>query len=988
MDAKSEIILEYPEGYMMQRGGKREMQNKRGVAIAALIAVASLVLLLSGVSAWASVTLYVDDDNAGGTEIGIENAPYGTISKALKEAKAGDTIIVAPGNYNESLTITVNDLRILGPNAGVPAGVNPGDRKGEAIIGRRLDIAANKVVFDGFTVRAAGITVAKGKGKFGSKIVNTLFVGSAGGKAISLKDSNPSVIIENNFFYNWNIGIDSTESRTLSITGNAFWYNTGYGVKLSGSTLSKCSENAFRDNNVGFYAQDVKGELALRSNSFQGNTQWAVENGDKNKPKPLDINARKNWWGDVSGPAWAGPGSGDRISRKVLFYPWLGYDPCGSLEFPALPPAGNSETSVIDETLQSQGVKPGQKNVVVQQVVIKDPATGTASDRYPTDIYTAVIRIDNGRRLLDRISLVVDSNKNGILDPGEDTILAYRTTTSLWQNSVTFGVPGKKLLQVPDKGEVRLFVVVDISPTSANLRNRISTRLVLTAQDGLSSPGSVSSQFSKNSAKAYADTVVAFASGDKEANLIDETKGASIINGQQQAVIQEFVLQDPDGGADITADNWDTRIDTVTVRSTAGSTITAEDIVRMWIVEETDGIPGYSNGDSRVGKILVAGRGIDLELHGARFGEPSQLLVRVNNKEQQRFYIVADFKDTLKDGDWLKTEITVTASDYQTSQKSSDIENPVLIASNGVVMGAASGSGIPQVKGDVNGDGKVDVSDVRLVSRFILKVKGATLTAAQKVAGDVAPPHIPPDTNLDVTDVRWISQAALGLKTLSAKTVNVGPLAMSTPAKLKIDEDGRLNVSGTTSALADLQGRLLFDPAVLHVSEVIGLNGFTVLASTIDNDKGEVRFIVANLSIQPVLGKSMIQFVTSGDPTQAVVDVEVLRDVYARNVPYQFLGLLSDLEFSHVPNPITDVHTARFGVKGAAAALVEAIKVQIFDLSGRLVYEDEEAGASLAWHTDSSFDEYLANGVYLYKLYALVNGEWVASKTKKLAILR
>ena len=88
------------------------------------------------------------------------------------------------------------------------------------------------------------------------------------------------------------------------------------------------------------------------------------------------------------------------------------------------------------------------------------------------------------------------------------------------------------------------------------------------------------------------------------------------------------------------------------------------------------------------------------------------------------------------------------------------------------------------------------------------------------------------------------------------------------------------------------------------------------------------------------------------------------------------------------PNPVTDVHTTTFAVKGAGAAYVSALKVQIYDLAGRLVFEDEVAGASLAWHTDSSYGEYLANGVYLYKLYALVNGEWVVSQTKKLAILR
>jgi len=94
------------------------------------------------------------------------------------------------------------------------------------------------------------------------------------------------------------------------------------------------------------------------------------------------------------------------------------------------------------------------------------------------------------------------------------------------------------------------------------------------------------------------------------------------------------------------------------------------------------------------------------------------------------------------------------------------------------------------------------------------------------------------------------------------------------------------------------------------------------------------------------------------------------------------------LEFGNSPNPIKDVNTTTFSVKGAMAAFVSAIKVQIFDLAGRLVFERETAGASLDWHTDNDYGEYLANGVYLYKMWALVDGRWVVSSTRKLAILR
>jgi hypothetical protein len=97
---------------------------------------------------------------------------------------------------------------------------------------------------------------------------------------------------------------------------------------------------------------------------------------------------------------------------------------------------------------------------------------------------------------------------------------------------------------------------------------------------------------------------------------------------------------------------------------------------------------------------------------------------------------------------------------------------------------------------------------------------------------------------------------------------------------------------------------------------------------------------------------------------------------------------LLGIEFGNSPNPIRDVHTTTFYVQGRGADLVDAIRVQIFDQGGQLVYEATEEGASLDWHTDNDYGEYLANGVYLYRLYVRVNDAWIVSDVRKLAILR
>jgi len=96
----------------------------------------------------------------------------------------------------------------------------------------------------------------------------------------------------------------------------------------------------------------------------------------------------------------------------------------------------------------------------------------------------------------------------------------------------------------------------------------------------------------------------------------------------------------------------------------------------------------------------------------------------------------------------------------------------------------------------------------------------------------------------------------------------------------------------------------------------------------------------------------------------------------------------SQLDVINEPNPVVDVHTTVFKVVGPAAAYVEAMRVKIFDASGRLVYEAEAEGPELVWHTQDLTGAYLANGVYLYRVEVKVAGNWITTEVKKLAICR
>jgi len=88
---------------------------------------------------------------------------------------------------------------------------------------------------------------------------------------------------------------------------------------------------------------------------------------------------------------------------------------------------------------------------------------------------------------------------------------------------------------------------------------------------------------------------------------------------------------------------------------------------------------------------------------------------------------------------------------------------------------------------------------------------------------------------------------------------------------------------------------------------------------------------------------------------------------------------------SNWPNPVTDVHTTTFTVRGEN---VEAMKIQIFSLSGELMYEQQVAGNQLEWHTDNNCGEYLANGVYQYRALVKVGDQWVTTDIHSVVIVR
>jgi hypothetical protein len=92
---------------------------------------------------------------------------------------------------------------------------------------------------------------------------------------------------------------------------------TGLGLEESVLSATGCE---FLRNEVGIFSRLTPAGTTIGHSSFQGNTDFAIDN----ETGPEDITALNNWWGAVGGPQHASNpgGTGDAVTDYVEFDPW------------------------------------------------------------------------------------------------------------------------------------------------------------------------------------------------------------------------------------------------------------------------------------------------------------------------------------------------------------------------------------------------------------------------------------------------------------------------------------------------------------------------------------------------------------------------------------------------------------------------------------------------------------------------------------------
>jgi hypothetical protein len=432
-----------------------------------------------------------------------------------------------------------------------------------------------------------------------------------------------------------------------------------------------------------------------------------------------------------------GPTTTSRIDSATSL-PILNFDaglpvPVGFIRITAA--TGDAETDVVDET-PARTANPGD-SVVLQEFLVSDP--GVSGDAVPdgagTLIRTVTVRKVGGTISSDKILRLRLFRASPRTPPGwdeNDELIAVVNSPDL-ERGVVFGDGGRRLVRVNDNAEERFYVVADLASVGFVDGDTLRTSVEIVARDDKTDPGEISS--------AIETPMPVVASNQLVVKVPPPTLiigSASIVGKAKIPISIRFVPAPGLGELQIGPDGALTFDPTIVqVLNVKG---VGPYIVDSVNIDSIEGRVQFSltlkPGRTALNEGVIAEIEVD-KAPDAPVGES----VRIDIEDMEGIEIVDVFRDAA--GHDLLPDVTP-----------------------GVIT-------IKLIKGDVDGDGVVTVSDARLTARFILGLE--TLSPEQEEAADVAPPL----GVIDATDVRWIAQAATGLRKLEQNASALAPLARS-----------------------------------------------------------------------------------------------------------------------------------------------------------------------------------------------------------------
>lgn len=268
---------------------------------------------------------------------GTSTNPFRTIGKALSRMKAGDTLLIDAGFFNETVVIDLDSVSILGVDSAITVIDPPGDSSQAGLFGifadtqRGILIQNLSVTGANEGIRWVNVDVsairgvrAASNGSHGIHLSGgsdtNLVAGSAthlnGVWGIFLNAVGNVSVVQNAADSNASMGIVLWGGSGHRVTGNAAHQNKGYGIYVSSSSNNIVGNNSVRDNGSGgVVLSDNASSNVVFQNEISGSDTgvWVVAPGGVNtiaknniagnkvnnfyNPTGVPQTVTRNWWG-------------------------------------------------------------------------------------------------------------------------------------------------------------------------------------------------------------------------------------------------------------------------------------------------------------------------------------------------------------------------------------------------------------------------------------------------------------------------------------------------------------------------------------------------------------------------------------------------------------------------------------------------------------------------------------------------------------------